>query len=127
MTRQIGLDTNHCLKATPPKAMPKITFIEYDGTVHDVEAEPGETVMEAAMRSSIASIVAECGGSCTCATCHVYVDEAWLPKTGERSLEEDEQLDNAYDVRANSRLSCQIKMSDELDGITVRTPSYQGR
>jgi 2Fe-2S ferredoxin len=107
--------------------MPKITFIEYDGTVHDVEAETGETVMEAAMRSSIASIVAECGGSCTCATCHVYVEEAWLPKTGERSLEEDEQLDNAYDVRANSRLSCQIKMSDELDGITVRTPSYQGR
>jgi 2Fe-2S ferredoxin len=107
--------------------MPKIIFIEYDGTVHDVEAEPGETVMEAAMRGAIASIVAECGGSCTCATCHVYVDEAWLPKTGERSLEEDEQLDNAYDVRANSRLSCQIKMSDELDGITVRTPSYQGR
>ncbi len=107
--------------------MPKIIFIEYDGTVHDVEAEPGETVMEAAMRGSIASIVAECGGSCTCATCHVYVDEAWLAKSGERSLEEDEQLDNAYDVRANSRLSCQIKMSDELDGITVRTPSYQGR
>ena len=107
--------------------MPKITFIEYDGTVHDVEAEPGETVMEAAMRSSISSIVAECGGSCTCATCHVYVDEAWLAKTGERSLEEDEQLDNAYDVRANSRLSCQIKMSEELDGILVHTPSYQGR
>lgn len=107
--------------------MPKITFIEYDGTVHDIVAETGETVMEAAMRGSVSGIVAECGGSCTCATCHIYVDEAWLSKTGERSLEEDEQLDNAYDVRANSRLSCQIKMSDELDGITVRTPSYQGR
>jgi 2Fe-2S ferredoxin len=127
MTRENGLDTNRRVRDRPSEAMPKITFIEYDGTVHDVEAEPGETVMEAAMRGSIASIVAECGGSCTCATCHVYVDEAWLAKTGERSLEEDEQLDNAYDVRANSRLSCQIKMSEELDGIVVRTPSYQGR
>ena len=107
--------------------MPKITFIEHDGTLHDVEAELGETVMEAAMRGSVSGIVAECGGSCTCATCHVYVDEGWLSKTGERSLEEDEQLDNAYDVRANSRLSCQIKMSEELDGLQVRTPSYQGR
>jgi len=107
--------------------MLKITFIEYDGTVHEVDADIGETVMEAAMRGSIASIVAECGGSCTCATCHVYVDDAWLEKTGERSLEEEEQLDNAYDVRANSRLSCQIKMSEELDGLLVRTPSYQGR
>ena len=107
--------------------MPRITFIEHDGTVHDVEAAPGESIMEAAMRGSVAGVVAECGGSCTCATCHVYVDEAWLEKTGERSLEEDEQLDNAFDVRPNSRLSCQIKMSDELDGILVRTPSYQGR
>lgn len=107
--------------------MPKITFIEHDGTVHDVDAEPGETVMEAAMRGAVSGIVAECGGSCTCATCHIYVDETWLAKTGERSLEEDEQLDNAYDVRANSRLSCQIKMSQELDGLLVRTPSYQGR
>ncbi len=107
--------------------MPKITFIEHDGTTHDIDAELGETIMEAAMRASVSGIVAECGGSCTCATCHIYVDEAWLPKTGERSLEEDEQLDNAYDVRANSRLSCQIKMSEALDGLLVRTPSYQGR
>jgi 2Fe-2S ferredoxin len=107
--------------------MPKITFIEHDGTIHDVEAELGESVMEAAMRGSVSGIVAECGGSCTCATCHVYVDEGWLAKTGERSLEEDEQLDNAYDVRVNSRLSCQIKMSEDLDGLLVRTPSYQGR
>ncbi len=107
--------------------MPKVTFIEHDGTVHDVDAEIGESLMEAAMRGSVSGIVAECGGSCTCATCHIYVDEAWVAKAGERSLEEDEQLDNAYDVRPNSRLSCQIKMSDELDGILVRTPSYQGR
>jgi 2Fe-2S ferredoxin len=107
--------------------MPKVTFIEHDGTVHDVDAEIGESLMEAALRGSVSGIVAECGGSCTCATCHIYVDETWLAKTGERSLEEDEQLDNAFDVRPNSRLSCQIKMSDELDGILVRTPSYQGR
>ncbi len=107
--------------------MPKITFIEHDGTVHEVDAETGETAMEAAMRGGVSGIVAECGGSCTCATCHVYVDEAWVEKTGERSLEEDEQLDNAYDVRPNSRLSCQIVMSEALDGILVRTPSYQGR
>lgn len=113
--------------ATDTTTMPKITFIEHDGTVHDVEAEDGQTVMEAALRGSVSGIVAECGGSCTCATCHIYVDEAWLEKTGERSLDEDEQLDNAYDVRANSRLSCQIKMSEELDGLLVRTPSYQGR
>ena len=107
--------------------MPRITFIEHDETVHEVDAELGETVMEAAMRGSVSGIVAECGGSCTCATCHVYIDEPWFAKTGERSLEEDEQLDNAYDVRPNSRLSCQIKMSEELDGMVVRTPSYQGR
>jgi 2Fe-2S ferredoxin len=107
--------------------MPKATFIEHDGTVHDVEAELGESLMEAALRGSVSGIVAECGGSCTCATCHIYVEETWFPKTGERSLEEEEQLDNAYDVRPNSRLSCQIKMSKELDGIRVRTPSYQGR
>jgi ferredoxin, 2Fe-2S len=121
----IGLTRND-----PPTTMPgtpKVTFIEHDGTVHDVAAEIGESVMEAAMRGSVSGIVAECGGSCTCATCHVYVDDAWLAKTGERSLEEDEQLDNAYDVRPNSRLSCQIKMSEELDGLLVRTPSYQGR
>ncbi len=107
--------------------MPKITFVEYDGAVHAVEAEIGETVMEAAMRGGVAGIIAECGGSCTCATCHVYVDEAWIGKTGTRSDEEEEQLDNAYDVRPTSRLSCQIRMSEELDGIVVRTPSYQGR
>ncbi len=125
MTQADSLDTNHL--ATRPLYMPKITFIEHDNTVHDVEADLGETIMEAAMRGGVSGIVAECGGSCTCATCHIYVDDAWVEKTGERSLEEDEQLDNAYDVRANSRLSCQIKMTEELDGILVRTPSYQGR
>jgi ferredoxin, 2Fe-2S len=107
--------------------MPKIIFIEHDGTRHETEAELGATVMETALKNGVSGIVAECGGSCSCATCHVYVDEAWFAKVGKPSLEEEEQLDNAYDVRPTSRLSCQIKVTEELDGLVVRTPSYQGR
>jgi 2Fe-2S ferredoxin len=107
--------------------MPKITYIEHDGTTHTVEAEVGSTVMETALKNNITGIVAECGGSCTCATCMVYVDEAWLDRTGKRSEEEEDQLDFAFDVQPNSRLSCQIKVTDALDGLVVRTPSYQGR
>jgi 2Fe-2S ferredoxin len=107
--------------------MPKITFIEHDGTVHNVEAELGATVMETALRNDVSSVVAECGGGCTCATCHVYVDEAWTEKVGAAGAKEEEELDAAFDVRPNSRLSCQIKVTAELDGLVVRTPSYQGR
>ncbi len=107
--------------------MPKITFIEHDGAVHTVDAELGATVMETALRNDVSSIVAECGGGCTCATCHVYVDEAWIAKTGLPSEQEETELDAAFDVRPNSRLSCQIKVTQELDGLIVRTPSYQGR
>ena len=83
--------------------------------------------MEAARANGVNGIVAECGGICNCATCHVYVDEAWKDKLPPPSEEEGNQLDNAFEVRANSRLSCQIKITDELDGLIVRTPSYQGR
>ena len=107
--------------------MPKVTYIEHDGTVHTVEAELGETVMETALKNDVSSIVAECGGGCTCATCHVYVDEAWIEKTGMPSSQEETELDAAFDVRPNSRLSCQIKVTEDLDGLVVRTPSYQGR
>jgi ferredoxin, 2Fe-2S len=107
--------------------MPKITYIEHDGTTHTVEAEVGSTVMETALRNGIAGIVAECGGSCTCATCHVYVDEAWTAKTGEASPMEEDMLDFAFDAKPNSRLSCQIHVTEDLDGLIVRTPSYQGR
>jgi len=107
--------------------MPRITYIEHDGTSHTVEAEIGATVMETALRNDIGGIVAECGGSCTCATCHVYVDEPWFDKLPPRSSDEEYELDSAFDVRPNSRLSCQIVVSDELDGLVVRTPSYQGR
>ena len=107
--------------------MPKITFIEHNGAEHTVDAEVGTSVMETAMRNDVAGIVAECGGGCTCATCHVYVDEAWMERVGQPSPSEDAELDAAFDVRANSRLSCQIKVTEALDGLIVRTPSYQGR
>jgi len=107
--------------------MPKITFIEHDGTAHTVDAELGATVMEVALKNDVGGIVAECGGSCTCATCLVHVDGAWSDKVGTRSEEEEDQLDFAFDVRPNSRLSCQITVTDALDGLVVHTPSYQGR
>jgi 2Fe-2S ferredoxin len=107
--------------------MPKITYIEHDGTVHTVEAEIGSTVMETALRNDVASIVAECGGSCTCATCLVHVDEKWSPIVGPPSEEEEEMLDSAFEVKPTSRLSCQIKVTEELDGLIVYTPAYQGR
>ena len=107
--------------------MPKITYIEHDGTTHTVEAEIGATVMETALKGGVTGIVAECVGSCTCATCMVYVDEAWTDKLGKRNDEEEDQLDFAFDVKPNSRLSCQIKVTEDLDGLIVRTPAYQGR
>jgi len=113
--------------AAKKETMPKITFIEHDGTVHTVEAEIGSTVMETAQRNNVTSIVAECGGSCTCATCLVHVDEAWSPIVGPPSDEEEDMLDFAFEVTPTSRLSCQIKVTDALDGLIVRTPAYQGR
>jgi 2Fe-2S ferredoxin len=107
--------------------MPKVTYIEHDGAEHTVEAELGSTVMETAQRNSVASIVAECGGSCTCATCLVHVDEKWFSVVGPPSAEEEDMLDFAFEVKPTSRLSCQIKMTQALDGLIVRTPAYQGR
>jgi ferredoxin, 2Fe-2S len=108
-----------------PVAMPKITYIAANGTSRTVEAVLGSTVMETAIRNAIPGIEAECGGACACATCHVYIDAAWREKVGEPSPMEEDMLDFGYDVRANSRLSCQIKVSDELDGLVVRTPEKQ--
>ena len=105
--------------------MPKITFIDAADTARTVDAEVGSTVMETAIRNGIPGIEAECGGACACATCHVYVDEAWQPQTGEASAMEQDMLDFGYDVRPNSRLSCQIKVSEEIDGLVVRTPARQ--
>jgi 2Fe-2S ferredoxin len=107
--------------------MPKIIYIEHDGTRHTVDAELGSTVMETALRNDVASIVAECGGGCTCATCLVHVDDAWSAIVGPPSDEEEEMLDSAFEVKPTSRLSCQIKVTDALDGLIVYTPAYQGR
>jgi 2Fe-2S ferredoxin len=109
------------------ETMPKITYIEHDGAVHTVEAELGSTVMETALRNQIGGIVAECGGACTCATCLVHVDEAWSAIVGPPSAEEEDMLDFAFEVKPTSRLSCQIKVTEALDGLIVRTPAYQGR
>jgi len=106
--------------------MPKITFIEHDGTNRTVDAEVGSTVMEAAIRNGVPGIEAECGGACSCATCHVHVDESWTEKVGKPSPMEEDMLDFAFDVRPNSRLSCQIKVTDDLDGLVVKTPEQQG-
>jgi ferredoxin, 2Fe-2S len=105
--------------------MPKITFIDIEGAVRTVEGEVGSTVMEAAIKNGVPGIEAECGGACACSTCHVYIEEAWREKVGEPSPMEEDMLDFAYEVRSNSRLSCQIKIREELDGLTVRTPERQ--
>jgi 2Fe-2S ferredoxin len=107
-------------------SMPKLTFIDASGQSRSVEAQIGATVMETALRNSIPGIEAECGGACACATCHVYVAPEWTEKTGKASQMEEDMLDFAFEVRPNSRLSCQIKVSEALDGLTVTTPAKQG-
>ena len=106
--------------------MIKITFIDAEGTARTVEAEEGATVMETAVRNGVPGIEAECGGACSCATCHVYVDEEWEAVTGQPQPMEEDMLDFAFDVRPNSRLSCQIRVRPELDGLVVHTPIRQG-
>ena len=106
--------------------MTKLTYLTVDGTRFEVEAENGSTVMENAVRNAVPGIEAECGGACACATCHVYVDEAWTDVVGEPESMEEDMLDFAYDVRPNSRLSCQIKVRNELDGLVVTVPERQG-
>jgi 2Fe-2S ferredoxin len=106
--------------------MPKITFIEANGTEHVTEAETGSTVMEAAVMNGVPGIIAECGGACTCATCHAYVDESFVDIVGPPSMMEEDMLDFAFEVKPNSRLTCQIKVTDALDGLVMRVPSRQG-
>jgi ferredoxin, 2Fe-2S len=106
--------------------MASITYIEPGGQSQTVDAELGSTVMEAAIRSGIPGIEAECGGACSCATCHVYVDDAWSAAVGGPSPMEEDMLDFAYDVRPTSRLSCQIKVTAALDGLVVHVPERQG-
>jgi 2Fe-2S ferredoxin len=105
--------------------MPKITYVQPDGKQQTVEAENGLTVMEVAKKNMIDGVDAECGGACACATCHVYVDAAWREKVGKPSAMEEDMLDFAFDVREESRLCCQIKVTDALDGLVLRVPAKQ--
>lgn len=105
--------------------MAKITYVEHNGTEHAIDVKNGLSVMEGAVKNNIPGIDADCGGACACATCHVYVDDAWLSKTGDRSAMEESMLDFAEGVEPNSRLACQIKVSDDLDGLRVTMPESQ--
>ncbi|WP_102959127.1 2Fe-2S iron-sulfur cluster-binding protein [Mangrovicella endophytica] len=105
--------------------MTQITFVAFDGTRYDIDAQNGSTAMENAVRNAVPGIDAECGGACACATCHVYVGEEWKEIVGEPEPMEEDMLDFAYDVRPNSRLSCQIKIRDELDGLVMTVPERQ--
>ncbi|MDF2373523.1 MAG: 2Fe-2S iron-sulfur cluster-binding protein [Rhizobiaceae bacterium] len=105
--------------------MTKLTIVAHDGVNFDIDAEDGSTVMENAVRNSVPGIEAECGGACACATCHVYIDDAWTEKVGSPQVMEEDMLDFAYDVRPTSRLSCQIKVTPELDGLIVHVPERQ--
>lgn len=106
--------------------MPKITYIEHNGKAHVVEAETGVSVMETAVKNMVPGIDADCGGACACATCHVYVDAAWLEKVGKPEAMEESMLDFAHEPKENSRLSCQITVTRDLDGLVVRLPEFQG-
>jgi 2Fe-2S ferredoxin len=105
--------------------MPKITYVEFSGTEHPIEVKTGLTVMEGAVKHNVPGIDADCGGACACATCHVYVDAAWTDKVGSPTAMEESMLDFAENVEPNSRLSCQIKVTDALDGLVVRMPESQ--
>lgn len=105
--------------------MAKVSYIEFSGTKHEVELQAGTSVMRGAVTSGVRGIIGECGGACSCATCHVYVDSAWLDKVGKKSEAEAALLEEVMDEQPNSRLSCQITVSDELDGLVVRLPAKQ--
>ena len=105
--------------------MPKITYIDYQDNSKTIEVENGLTVMEGAIQNDISGIDADCGGSMACATCHVYVEEKWFNKIPKAEEAEVDMIDMAIEPKKNSRLSCQIIVSDELDGLTVMTPEKQ--
>jgi Ferredoxin len=102
--------------------MAKITYIEHDGKSHTINVSNGLTVMEGAVQNNIPGIDADCGGGMACATCHVYVKDEWLNKISPKSEGEDDMLDQAFEPKTNSRLSCQIEVSDNIDGLKVNLP-----
>jgi len=105
--------------------MAKITYIEHNGKSHTVEIAKGLTVMEGAVTNNIPGIDADCGGGMACATCHVYVKEEWFDKINKKNEGEDDMLDQAYEPKKFSRLSCQIEVSDDIDGLQVHLPEKQ--
>ena len=105
--------------------MPKITYIEHSGKSHVVEVPNELSVMEGAIQNNIPGITADCGGACACATCHVYVDEKWFDKLKKKDEAEQDMLDMAFEPNKFSRLSCQISVSNELEGMIVKIPSKQ--
>ena len=105
--------------------MPKITYIENNGKTHTIEAANGLSVMEGAVQNNIPGIDADCGGSMACATCHVYVKEEWFNKLPKKEDGEEDMLDMAFEPKKNSRLSCQLMISDQLDGLVVNLPEKQ--
>ena len=105
--------------------MPKITYIEHNGKKHVQEVPNGLTVMEGAVQNNIPGIDADCGGSCACATWHVYVDEKWVSKLSSKESAEEDMLDMAFEPKKFSILGCQITITDELDGLVVKMPSKQ--
>ena len=105
--------------------MPKITFIEFNGSRHEVAAQSGLSLMRVAVDNGVPGIDADCGGECACATCHVYVDPAWLAKTGAQGEMEQSMLSFAAAAQENSRLACQIPLTEALDGLVVNLPDGQ--
>ena len=106
--------------------MPKITYKTHDDKTHTIDVQNGLTVMEGAIQNDIPGIDADCGGGMSCATCHVYInDDEWLKKLPEKEMGEDDMLDQAFEPKSNSRLSCQLIVSDDLDGLTVHMPEKQ--
>jgi len=105
--------------------MPKITFIDSAGTAREVDAHVGDSVMETAINQDVPGIDADCGGACACATCHVYIADEWTDTVGKAEDLEADMLSIAEDVRDTSRLSCQIAITDDLDGLIVSTPETQ--
>ena len=105
--------------------MPTITFIEADGRQHVVQAEAGRSVMQVAIDNDVRGILADCGGSCSCATCHCYVDEAWVPQFGPATQAEAELVSYAFDPLPSSRLSCQLVLGPAHDGLVIRLPKRQ--
>ena len=105
--------------------MPKITYIEHDGKTHTIEVASGLSVMEGAVQNNIPGIDADCGGSMACATCHVYVKEEWFNKLPKKEDGEEDMLDMAFEPKKNSRLSCQLMVTEQLEGLVVNLPEKQ--